>query len=323
MYERTLSLLASACLHLGVFVLVLFWPAPEPPELPTGTMVTGLVSFNPLEGTAGEPTRQDTPQPQKGNEQPAKPTDVEPQAVVEPVKPIEPVEPVKPIEPVEPVKPREPEPTPEDTATPIPETPEKKTPPQNATAQKTPVETKNATQEKTPEQKKPEQQKPPEQKKPVQNVDNALADLQQQTGQQRGKGKTTGSGSGQDLSNALADLGQQVGGSGGGAQGRGAGVQGGTGYGVAGAYEDSVVSRVKPNWAWPNRADRRNFVAVVNIKIAADGTIQSYTLKTSSGNPYFDSTVTNAIQATRILEPPPDSRFMDMDVSFSSEALSR
>jgi TonB family protein len=61
----------------------------------------------------------------------------------------------------------------------------------------------------------------------------------------------------------------------------------------------------------------------VNIKIGADGTIQNYRLKTSSGNPYFDSTVQNAIQATRILEPPPSPEYMDMDVSFSSEALSR
>lgn len=287
-------------------------------------MIAGLVSFNPLEGAAGDPTQQDTPQPQKGPEQPVEPVDTP--ADVEP-RPVE-----KPDTPVEPVPRKDPEPQttpvdtavkPEDTATPIPEVPEKKEPQQNATAQKTPPDTKNATQQKPPPTKNATQQKPQQQKPPAQNVDNALADLQRQAGQQRGSGRTSGSGSGQDLSSALADLGQQVGGSGGGTQGRGAGVQGGTGYGIAGAYEDSVVSRVKPNWAWPNRADRRNFVAVVNIKIAADGAIQSYRLKTSSGNPYFDSTVTNAIQATRILEPPPDSRFMDMDVSFSSEALSR
>jgi TonB family protein len=185
-------------------------------------------------------------------------------------------------------------------ATPIPKDPVKAQPPANATVQAPPA--KNATR--TPPAKRPE------------DLNSALADLGRNTPPNRRAPA-------QDLSSALADLGREVGGAGSGAQGSGAGSPDGTGYGIAGAYVDSVVSRIRPNWSWPGRTDRRNYVAVVNIKIAKDGTIQNYVLATSSGNDFFDSTVLRAIQATRQLEPPPSAQFMDMDISFSPDALSR
>lgn len=313
MFERSLSFLASLCLHLLVFVLVLFWPAPDPgPLLPTGTLVSGLVSFNPLEGAAKTPSRQDTPTPQRGQQQPTQTTkqpEERPQTPETPPQKTPEKQPEK--QPAKTVK------QPDSTATPIAEDPTKKPPQKNATAQATTPPAKNATAQTAPPAKNATAQTPKG------NVKDALKDLERQAGQQQGRGKNTGSGSGQDLSSALADLGKEVGGSGSGTQGSGAGAPGGTGYGVAGAYEDSVVSRVRPNWSWPGRTDRRNYIAVVNIQIGADGTIQSYRLTTPSGNGYFDSTVLRALQATRQLEAPPKPEYMDMDISFSSDALSK
>ena len=325
MFERTLSFLGSFCLHLLVLVLVLYWPAPDPgPLTPTGTIVSGLVSFNPLEGAAKNPTRQDTPAPQRGQQAQTPPPQNQPTTPETPT----PKPPEKQPDP-QPVK--QPSKPPEDTATPIAEDPTKKPPQQNATAQAQPTQTppaKNATAQTVPPVKNATAQTTPPAKNattrpPRESVNDALADLQRQTGQQQGRGRSSGSGRGQDLSSALDDIAKEVGGSGSGTQGGGAGAPGGTGYGVAGAYSDSVVSRVRPNWSWPGRTDRRNYIAVVNIKIAPDGAIQSYRLTTPSGNDYFDSTVLRAIQATRDLEAPPDPRFQDMDVSFSSDALSK
>ena len=328
MFERTLSFLASICLHLTILIVVLYWPTPEPPPITTGTMVTGLVSFNPLEGKSTAATRQDTPTPQRG----VQPTQKTPDKQPDPQTPQVPQTPTQKV----PDKQPDPQPTqvakqPDDTAVPIEKDPEKKPPQQNATIKTPPM--KNATAQNTPA-KNATTPTPPAKNAttPAKNATrqpksdslaDALADLDRQTGQQRGSGRTTGAGRGQDLSSALADLGKEAGGSGNGTQGRGAGSPGGTGYGAAGAYADSVVSRVQPNWAWPGRTDRRNYIAVVNIKIAPDGTIETYRLTTPSGNDYFDSTVLRALQATRTLEAPPNPSYMDMDVSFSSDALGK
>lgn len=300
MYGRWISSLASVCLHLGVLVLVLFWPAPEPPELsPSSTMISGLVSFNPIEGKAAQPTKQEQP------ESPQRPVET---AEAQP----------KPVD----TKPDKPEVTPRD----VQETQPKVEP----TTTKPPVETSEATPvPKDPEKPKEDQPKPVPQKNATEkppkkeDLDSALADISKNTKPDKPKPQTKPKSSGDDLASALADLGKEVGGSGDGSQGSGSGSQGGTGYGIAGAYMDSVVSRVRPQWSWPGRVDRRNYVAVVNVKIAADGTITSYSLVTPSGNDFFDSTVLRAVQATRVLEPPPDTRFMDLDISFSPESLSR
>jgi TonB family protein len=128
---------------------------------------------------------------------------------------------------------------------------------------------------------------------------------------------------GEDLSSALADLGREIGGTGQARQGGGAGAEGGAGLGIAGAYVESVASRIKPNWAMAERTDRTNYVAVVSLSINADGLIQNAVLKTPSGNDLFDASIIQAIRTTRQVEAPPGTEFMNLDITFSREVLSR
>jgi TonB family protein len=126
----------------------------------------------------------------------------------------------------------------------------------------------------------------------------------------------------EDLSSALADLGREIGGSGQ-SRGAGAGTEGGAGLGIAGAYAESVASRIKPNWAMAERTDRTNYVAVVSLNINADGVIQNAVIKTPSGNSLFDASIIQAVRATRQVEAPPGTEFMNLDITFSREVLSR
>jgi TonB family protein len=128
---------------------------------------------------------------------------------------------------------------------------------------------------------------------------------------------------GEDLSSALADLSRELGGSGQASRGGGSGIEGGSGMGIAGAYADSVASRIKPNWAMAERADRTNYVAVASLSINPDGVIQNAVIKTPSGNGLFDASILQAIRATRQVEAPPGVEFMNLDITFSREALSR
>ncbi|MDR2800263.1 MAG: TonB C-terminal domain-containing protein [Desulfovibrio sp.] len=90
---------------------------------------------------------------------------------------------------------------------------------------------------------------------------------------------------------------------------------------MLGAYHESVISRVRPNWVLPARADRKNYTAVVNIKIDKDGTILEARIVKPSGNTFFDSSVMQAVAATRTLEPPPHAGYSDIDISFTPESL--
>ncbi len=303
--ERLPSFLFSLCLHLGLFVLVLFWPAPSPPlmDLNPGPVITGIVTIG-KEGKATPKAQQSAPDAgrQERVEKPKPPEPEKPNVPQVEHKPVPPEKPeVKPeVKPVE--KPVEKVPD----ATPIPKEPEKPT--KNATAQAAPA--KNATVPQTAAKPAPKE-----------DLGSALADLRRDTGKRGATGSTAGKG--QNLSSALSDLGKEVGGSGTDAYGTGPGGRGGDGVGILGAYEDSIVSRVKPNWSWPGRTDRRNYIAVVNVKIAADGAIKDVRISRSSGNSYFDATVLRAVTATRQLEPPPKPEYMDMDILFNSEDLAR
>ena len=319
-FERFLSLLLSICLHLCLLAFAIFWPtdAGKPPAMPEGRFISGMISIGKA-GKDAEGGRQALPEAARGRPEKTKPIE-RPTSDAEPVKPSTPVttpdkpEPKPTPNPVEkPVK------KPEPDAVPIPKDPEKKTPPKPEPAPKPPEkpaeQTKPATKKESGEKKKPA---------PKESLDSALADLSKQVGSPKGKasGKGTASGGkGQDLSSALADLGKQVGSAGGASSGTGPGGSGGDGYGVLGAYQDSIISRVRPNWSWPGRTDRRNYTAVVNIQIDKDGSIRNARIVSSSGNSFFDATVLRAVSATVTLEPPPGPEYADIDISFTPEAL--
>lgn len=313
----------SLCLHALVVALVIFWPAGVRQEPVRGAMVAGMVTL----GKAGKASQEgrraipkaDGSQRQKKGSALEKPRNEGQEAkrtaaVESPEKP-QPRPEVKPV----------PKPSPEKTAP--PETPSDAIPiPKDVEA---PKAEKKKTEKKDTDAPSPdsERKRQPETAPKEQDVNKALADLDKQVGKEHGKsggGKKAGSqkGDGQDLSSVLADLGKSLGGAGDDNAGSGPGGSGGDGYGVLGAYQDSVISRVRPNWSWPGRTDRRSYTAVVNIRIDAKGAIQNVRMVSSSGNNFFDATVIRALNATENLEPPPHPDFMDMNISFTPEALS-
>ena len=91
------------------------------------------------------------------------------------------------------------------------------------------------------------------------------------------------------------------------------------GRGVLGSYDESVVSRIRPNWTLPGLAG--NHIVVVNVKINPDGSVQRATIVRSSGSSSIDSSVILAIMAST-LEPPPPG-LSEMDITFNTNQMSR
>ncbi|MDR2124782.1 MAG: cell envelope integrity protein TolA [Desulfovibrio sp.] len=276
---------------------------------------------------------------------PAAPPPPEPRAAQEP-QALEP--PVPPAPPQEAVKSAPEAPLRDPEAVPVPKTPEKaetKTPeppkpPEKAEPQKK-VESPKPPQKaeapkktepvkKTEPPKKTEaQKKTPAARRPqTDNLAGALAELSREVVKSNprrgGSGPgTQNQGGSRSLSGALAELGKEADGRSNGPSGSGPGGDGGDGYGVLGAYQDSIISRVRPNWSLPARADRRSYTAVVNIKIDKDGTIMEARIIRSSGNGFFDASVMQAVAATKTLEPPPHPDYADINISFTPESLGR
>ena len=282
---RYSSFLLSLILHLGVFVLVLFWPAPEalPTARPGGPVITGMVTLGKPGNTATAP-----------KETAARPQEAPPAPEPKPEPPAEVKPEVKPEVKAE-VKPEvKPEPVKEDVVA-IKKEPEKPntknaTKPPEKTAEKKVTPAKNAT-------KAAETPTPP--KKDA--VAGALKDLKKNQ-----SGSKPSSGKGESLEDALAGLNKQYGGRGSEASGDGPGGSGGDGQGVLGTYGESIVSRVKKNWRWVESANRRQYEAIVLVTVGPEGgTATNVSLQRSSGSQYFDSTVLQAVAATTNLEPPP------------------
>lgn len=286
MYGRLLSVFASLCLHLLLLIAVLFWPASVPviPPPPAGILIDGLISINPLPGASARRIREDLPLPPPVQTARTQP----PQNQEQPRPPT--------VQPRDIPSAREIQPS--RVSPPLPETPVIPKDPQRA-ANATAPPAGNATRP-----------------RPVEDLNRALAEMERQTRRAPQRRR-------EDLSSALADLGREIGGSGRTGQDGGTGTEQGTGLGVAGAYVESVASRIKPNWAMAERTDRTNYVAVVSLNINADGVIRNAVIKTPSGNGLFDASIIQAIRATRQVEAPPGPEFMNLDITFSREALSR
>ena len=280
---RYSSFLLSLILHLAIFVVVVFWPAPDalPTARPSGPVITGMVTIGKAGNTATAP-KETAARPQETPPAPP-PPQVEPKVPEVPVVKEQPVEVKKEVKP-EPVK--------EDVVA-VKKEPEKPTKnatkPPEKTAEKTPP-AKNATQ-KADAAKQPQKD----------TIAGALKDLKKKEG-----GSKPSSGKGESLEDALAGLTKQYGGRGSDASGDGPGGSGGDGQGTLGTYGESIVSRVKQNWRWVESANRRQYEAIVLVTVGADGgTATNVALERSSGNSYFDSTVLQAVAATTNLEPPP------------------
>jgi colicin import membrane protein len=298
--ERLPSFLISLCLHLGVAALIIWWPAStSAPALPTGTLVDIYFTLG-APGKSVPEAKQAIPEAAFGREQPQqvnKPQEQpQPKTVPQVEKPDQTPQPpeVKPVE-----KPKESVPEKTD-AIPVPKEPEK------------------PKEEAKP--KEPEKPKTPEKI----DIDKELRDLAKQTGTPTGSRSGSGATRGKDkdqsggsIDKDLADLAKSLGGAGEDAGGRGPGGSGGDGVGALGDYLQVIHSRVKANWSFPAQADRRQYSTLVNIQIAPDGAITHIRRVRSSGNPFYDSSVENALVRTAKLEPPPRPDLMNIDIEFA------
>jgi TolA protein len=205
--------------------------------------------------------------------------------------------------------PKNPEKTEVNTPEPKKEPPKADPPKKNEAPKKPPL--------KTPDPPK----KPPAAPKPQKDsLAAALAELSREAGRSAPRGNRAPSGQTRAGGRDQAEAGGQANGD---ASGPSPGGDGGDGYGALGAYQDSIISRVRPNWSLPARADRRSYTAVVNIKIDRDGAILEARIIRSSGNGFFDASVMQAVAATKNLEPPPLPDYSDINISFTPESLGR
>jgi TonB family protein len=290
----------------------------------------------PNAAASATPKAQTPPAPPEPPVPQAPPPPPEPPATPAPPVPQTPPPPPEAVKSVPDAPLRDPE------AVPIPKTPEKAEvrtpeppkPPEKAEPKKKdeppkPPQKAEAPKKTEPAKKAEAQKKPPAATKPQKDdLAGALAELSREVGKSNprrgGSGPgTQNQGGSRSLSGALAELGKEADGRGNGPSGSGPGGEGGDGYGVLGAYQDSIISRVRPNWSLPARADRRSYTAVVNIKIDKDGAILEARIIRSSGNGFFDASVMQAVAATKTLEPPPHPDYADINISFTPETLGR
>lgn len=296
--SRLVSVLLSLCLHAAIFAVAIFWPDGSPPMVNLNATVIELGQY-----TIGSPgARSTAPKPvDKPSAPETKPAAPEaPEAKPEPPKTPEP--PKVPDPPKAPDPPKVPDP---------PKTPE---PPKDPVTKPVSTTTQaNATKSAAEAPKKPAQ-------KPEDVLKKALGDLggnKPQTGARAG-------GSGKpDPNSVAAALGAfKKSGAGDGDTGTGPGGSGGDGVGILGTYQQSLVSRIRPFWEYPGRADRKNPQAVARITIAKDGTILGAKIEKSSGDAAFDGSVLKAIRDAERVEPPPTPQLMDITLGFAYESLS-
>ena len=75
-------------------------------------------------------------------------------------------------------------------------------------------------------------------------------------------------------------------------------------------YKMEVEERIKSNWAYPvgitDEEKRKGLEAIVILTVKRDGTISEYHFKKKSNDPFFDESVTKAIEKSNPLPPFPE-----------------
>ncbi len=320
-FERLPSFLLSLCLHLGVAALIIWWPGASPvPVIPKASVVDVYFTLG-APGKSVPKARQAIPEAARGRQEQAQQTPkaqepVQPKSVAQVENPIH-VPPPPELKAVQ--KPAETLPE-KSEAIPIPKEPEKA---KEQEKEKAPA--KEPVKPKDTEQPKPAEKTPVKEKDSQKvDIDKELRDLAKRTGTPTGVRSGSGTARGKDkersggsIDKDLADLAKALGGSGDGESGSGPGGSGGDGLGMLGDYLQVVQSRVKANWSFPAQANRRQYSTLVNVQIAPDGTITQVRRLRSSGNPFYDASIENALARTAKLEPPPRPDLTNIDIEFA------
>jgi TonB family protein len=79
-----------------------------------------------------------------------------------------------------------------------------------------------------------------------------------------------------------------------------------------GSYVDSVLTKLKDNWALPVWLQQQNLSAAVRVRIDFSGRLVGIVFDRSSGNPQFDEEVRRAIRESAPFPPPPKKNRVDV-----------
>lgn len=89
-------------------------------------------------------------------------------------------------------------------------------------------------------------------------------------------------------------------------------------------YKMEVESRIKSNWAYPvgiaDENKRKGLEAIVILTVKHDGTISEYRFKKKSRDPFFDESVTKAIERSNPLPPFPEGflkSYEEIEINFN------
>ncbi len=331
---RRISFLLSLCLHLGLVLAILFWPAPSSRvrlDVPVYQVKLVSMSGKPPAGksVAAKPpqkTAPASPAPKPEAQPPQPESKPEPKPEVAPV----------PVPEKAPAPKPAPTPVPNPDATPIspkkaeqpaPQPKPEKTPPAPETPKAKP-EVKKPAEPKTEKSPKAEPKTPPKPKKPEPSADDILRDALASTSKEVKKAeKVREQANARELSRELAALQEAV------ARDRALqealgdigeeGVEGAPSDGVIGSIEDmyalAVQKLVKDHWRFPQMATRQELVARVRIRVGQDGAILDASVVSSSGRPDFDASALRAVADTRQLPKPPTPDIDAITVNFNSQ----
>ena len=301
------SYLLSLCLHLAVFLLIMFWPSSPPVNLETPPVMISLVDGAPggnrtpssILGKMGKPTdgpRDVSPPAKKADAAAPERPEVKADPTADKARPVE----AKPEPKVE----RKPEPKHE--VKPKPE-------PKDAT----PVADKKDKKKK--EDKKKDDDKKTDKKADKPSKGDPVAAAMNQARREATSRVESGD-KGSSVEQALAQARRNAGGDGGGGGGEGDGPGGG---GLNDVYMGQVMLAVRPNWSFTS-ATRLNLVCVVRVKVNLQGEVEKVDVTQSSGNAQYDSSAANAIWRTSragAFPPPPSEQYTELDLVFTLNEL--
>jgi colicin import membrane protein len=94
------------------------------------------------------------------------------------------------------------------------------------------------------------------------------------------------------------------------------GVSGAAGGLTTSDYGAIIANEIHRHYETPPNLAGKDLVAIVTIRMAKDGFVQTCSIKESSGNILFDRSVLSAINKASPLTPPPDEDKMEVVVTF-------
>ena len=298
------SYLLSLCLHLAVFLLIMFWPSSPPVNLETPPVMISLVDGAPggnrtpssILGKMGKPTdgpKDVSPPAKKADAAAPERPEVKADPTADKARPVEAKPEPKVERKPEPKHEVKPKPEPKD-ATPVAEKKDKKKKEdKKKDDDKKPEKPKKDDKKKDDKKSTPKDDKKTDKKADKPSKGDPVAAAMNQARREATSRVESGD-KGSSVEQALAQARRNAGGDGGGGGGEGDGPGGG---GLNDVYMGQVMLAVRPNWSFTS-ATRLNLVCVVRVKVNLQGEVEKVDVTQSSGNAQYDSSAANAIWRT-------------------------